>query len=143
MFIGHRAVAFAAKRAAPRVSLGVLVGAASLLDLLWSVFLLPGWEVVRVEPGDTAASPLAFVRYPISHSLVAAVGWSTLRGLLYWGVTRSSDSSGSWRSSTLPTCSGRRRRAGRRWPGTGSPPDSVRYGPNGSTGTARDEARQA
>ena len=88
MFIGHYAVAFAAKRATPRVSLGVLVGAASLLDLLWPAFLLLGWETVRIEPGNTAVAPLAFVRYPISHSLVAAAGWSALFGLLYWGATR-------------------------------------------------------
>lgn len=88
MFIGHYAVAFAAKRAAPRVSLGVLVGAASLLDLLWPAFLLLGWEAVRIEPGNTAFTPLAFMHYPISHSLVAAAGWSVLCGLLYWGATR-------------------------------------------------------
>ncbi len=88
MFIGHYAVAFAAKRAAPRVSLGILVAATSLLDLLWPVFLLLGWEHVRIEPGNTAFAPLAFVHYPISHSLVAAAGWSALFGLMYWGATR-------------------------------------------------------
>ena len=88
MFIGHYAFAFAAKRAAPRVSLGVLVGAASLLDLLWPVFLLLGWEAVRIEPRNTASVPLAFVHYPLSHSLLAAAGWSALCGLVYWGSTR-------------------------------------------------------
>jgi membrane-bound metal-dependent hydrolase YbcI (DUF457 family) len=88
MFIGHYAVAFAAKRAAPRVSLGVLVAATSLLDLLWPAFLLLGWEQVRIEPGNTALAPLAFVRYPFSHSLLAAAGWSVLCGLLYWSATR-------------------------------------------------------
>lgn len=88
MFIGHYAVAFAAKRAAPRVSLGVLVAATSLLDLLWPVFLLLGWEQVRVEPGNTAFTPLAFAHYPITHSLVAAAGWSMLFGRLYWGIAR-------------------------------------------------------
>jgi membrane-bound metal-dependent hydrolase YbcI (DUF457 family) len=88
MFIGHYAVAFAARRAAPRVSLGVLVTATSLLDLLWPVFLLLGWERVRIDPGNTAFTPLAFVHYPISHSLVAAAGWSVLCGLVYWGATR-------------------------------------------------------
>jgi len=47
MFIGHFAVGFAAKRAAPKVSLGVLIGAACVLDLLWPVFLLLGWERAR------------------------------------------------------------------------------------------------
>jgi hypothetical protein len=36
MFIGHFAAAFAAKRAAPRVSLGTLLAAA-----LWADLLLP------------------------------------------------------------------------------------------------------
>jgi hypothetical protein len=39
MFIGHYAVALAARKAAPRVSLGTLFLAAQLLDLLWPVFL--------------------------------------------------------------------------------------------------------
>jgi len=88
MFIGHYAVAFATKRAAPKISLGVLVGAASLLDLLWALFLLLGWEAVRIEAGNTAAVPLAFVHYPWSHSLAAAAGWSALCGLIYLGATR-------------------------------------------------------
>lgn len=66
----------------------MLVGAASLLDLLWPVFLLLGWETVRIAPGNTALVPLAFVHYPFSHSLVAAAGWSALCGLVYWGATR-------------------------------------------------------
>jgi hypothetical protein len=40
MFIGHFAVAFVAKRAAPRTSLGVLTGAAQLLDLIWPLLVL-------------------------------------------------------------------------------------------------------
>jgi hypothetical protein len=48
MFIGHFAVGFAAKRAAPKTSLGLLLGAPVLLDLLWPIFLLLGWEEVRI-----------------------------------------------------------------------------------------------
>jgi membrane-bound metal-dependent hydrolase YbcI (DUF457 family) len=87
LFIGHYAVAFASKRFAPRTSLGALIAAASLLDLLWPVFILLGWEQVRIEPGNTAFTPLNFVSYPISHSLVAAIGWATLFALLYYGFT--------------------------------------------------------
>jgi hypothetical protein len=47
MFIGHYAVGFAAKRAAPKTSLGWLFGSTVLLDLVWPVFLLLGWEEVR------------------------------------------------------------------------------------------------
>jgi hypothetical protein len=88
LFIGHYAVAFAAKRFAPRSSLGVLIAAASLLDLLWPIFILLGWEQVRIQPGNTAFTPLDFVSYPISHSLAAAAGWATLYSLLYWAFTR-------------------------------------------------------
>jgi hypothetical protein len=88
MFLGHFAAAFAAKRFAPRASLGVLVAAPLLLDLLWPVFLLLGWEHVRVEPGRTAVTPLAFVHYPISHSLLAAAGWALSAALVYLGVAR-------------------------------------------------------
>ena len=88
MFIGHFAVGFASKRLAPQTSLGTLIGAAVLLDLLWPVFVLLGWEQVRIEPGNTAFTPLNFISYPISHSLLAAIGWATLFALLYYAVKR-------------------------------------------------------
>lgn len=80
MFIGHFAVALAAKRAAPRTSLGVLFAACQLPDLVWPVLLLLGWERVRIEPGATAFTPLDFTHYPISHSLLATLVWSVLAG---------------------------------------------------------------
>lgn len=87
MFIGHYAVGFAAKRAAPRASLGVLIAAAGLADLLFPVFSLAGWEQVRIEPGATAVAPFAFI-YPLSHSLLTGVGWAVLFAALYWVWTR-------------------------------------------------------
>jgi hypothetical protein len=80
MFIGHFAVAFAAKRIAPAVSLGTLFLAAQLADLIWPVLVLLGVEVVEIRPGVTAMTPLDFVRYPYSHSLVALAAWSALLG---------------------------------------------------------------
>lgn len=76
MFIGHFAVAFAAKRIAPTVSLGTLFVAAQLADLVWPVLLLLGIEKVEVRPGATAFTPLDFVHYPYSHSLLALSAWS-------------------------------------------------------------------
>jgi membrane-bound metal-dependent hydrolase YbcI (DUF457 family) len=70
VFIGHFALGFAAKRAAPRASLAVLFGAAQLADLLWPVLVAVGVEQVRIDPGNTAFTPLDFVSYPYSHSLV-------------------------------------------------------------------------
>jgi hypothetical protein len=76
LFIGHFALAFAAKKVAPTVSLGTLFLAAQLADLVWPVLVLLGIERVEVSPGATALTPLDFVHYPYSHSLVALVGWA-------------------------------------------------------------------
>lgn len=84
MFLGHYAAALAAKKAAPRASLGTFIFAAQLLDLLWPPLLLLGLEHVRVDPGHTAMTPLDFVSYPISHSLLAVLGWGALLGGVYW-----------------------------------------------------------
>ncbi len=82
MFVGHLAVALAAKKAEPRVPLGAAVAAAFGLDLLWPLLLLVGIESVRVDAGNTAFTNLAFDSYPWSHSLVVVVGWSGLAVLL-------------------------------------------------------------
>ncbi|HET8744904.1 MAG TPA: hypothetical protein VFM98_04835 [Ramlibacter sp.] len=81
MFIGHAAVALAAKKLAPEVSLGVLLAAATWLDLVWPVLVLLGIETVRIDPGNTAFTPLDFVSYPWTHSLLLALAWSVLFGL--------------------------------------------------------------
>jgi hypothetical protein len=78
MFIGHFALGFAAKRAAPRVSLAVLGAATQIADLLWPFFLAAGVEQVRIDPGNTAVTPLDFVSYPYSHSLLFLIIWGIL-----------------------------------------------------------------
>jgi hypothetical protein len=80
MFIGHFAVGFGAKSAAPQVSLGWLFLAAQFLDLLWPTLLLLGVEQVRIVPGATVVTPLVFDHYPISHSAIAVIGWAALVG---------------------------------------------------------------
>ena len=88
MFLGHVAVGLAAKKVAPKTSLLWLVGAPSLLDLLWPVFLAIGLEEVRIAPGITAVTPLDFVSYPWSHSLVMTLVWSSLAAAAYLAATR-------------------------------------------------------
>ena len=83
MFIGHYALGLAAKRIAPRTSLGTLFLAPSLADLLWPVFLLLGWERVRVTGGANPFLTLTFDAYPISHSLLTLIGWGILLAVLY------------------------------------------------------------
>jgi uncharacterized membrane protein YhaH (DUF805 family) len=88
VFIGHFGVAFAAKRAAPSVSLGTLFLAAQLADLVWPNLVLLGLEKVEVAPGNTAVTPLNFVSYPYSHSLVALVVWAALFAGIHWLIRR-------------------------------------------------------
>jgi hypothetical protein len=92
MFLGHFAVALAAKKAAPKVSLGTLVLAAQFADMLWPVLLLLGIEQVRIVPGLLPTSPLNFTSYPISHSLVSQSGWGALLGACYFMVRRNARS---------------------------------------------------
>jgi membrane-bound metal-dependent hydrolase YbcI (DUF457 family) len=90
MFLGHFAVALAAKRAAPKASLGTLVFAAQLADLLWPIFLLLGWEQVQIAPGITRVTPLDFVSYPWSHSLAMQLVWALALGIVYFTIRRES-----------------------------------------------------
>ncbi len=82
MFIGHAAVALAAKPRVPGRSLGVLMAAAYLIDLVWPVLLLLDVESVLIQPGDTAFTPLSFVNYPWSHSLLAVLAWALVFAFL-------------------------------------------------------------
>lgn len=88
MFLGHFGVALAAKQVAPRPSLGTLVLAAQLADGLWPIFLLLGWEEVKIEPGITAVTPLLFVSYPYSHSIPADLIWAAVLGGGYYLLRR-------------------------------------------------------
>jgi len=82
VFIGHFALGFAAKRVTPRVSLAALFTAAQFADLLWPVLVALGIEQVRIDPGNTLSTPLDFVSYPYSHSLVALIVWGVFFGWL-------------------------------------------------------------
>lgn len=81
MFIGHYAVALAAKPVAKQSSLGTLVAAGIGLDLVWPFFVFAGLETLKINPGSTAVMPVDFLHMPYSHSLLAALGWSVLAGL--------------------------------------------------------------
>jgi hypothetical protein len=88
MFIGHFAVGFASKQLAPRASLGLLIAAPILLDFLWPIFLLLGWERAFIESNPNPFLRFVFISYPISHGLVAVVGWATLFAAVYYGFKR-------------------------------------------------------
>ncbi len=83
MFIGHYALALAAKRAAPRTSLGTLFLAAQLADMLWPVFLILGWEQAHFVPGPNPFLTLWLDSIPISHSLLTLIAWGVLFAVVY------------------------------------------------------------
>jgi membrane-bound metal-dependent hydrolase YbcI (DUF457 family) len=89
VFVGHFGLGFGGKRVAPEVSLGTFFIAAQFADLLWPTLVLFGVERVSVQPGATTVTPLDFVSYPYSHSLLALCAWGALFAATYWVVRRS------------------------------------------------------
>jgi hypothetical protein len=88
MFIGHFALAFAAKRVSPRTSLATTFVATQLVDLLWPIFLLLGWEQVRITPNPNPFLVLEFTKFPWSHSLLMGAVWGIALSILYYAFTR-------------------------------------------------------
>jgi hypothetical protein len=99
MFVGHLALALAGKTVNRGTSLVLFVVAANLVDLIWPLFLLVGIERVRIDPGNTAFTPLAFESYPWTHSLLMGAVWAVALGTLARraGVTRA----GAWLAGAL------------------------------------------
>jgi membrane-bound metal-dependent hydrolase YbcI (DUF457 family) len=83
MFLGHFGLAFGARKASPAISLGALFFACQLADLLWPTLVLAGVERVAIVPGATAMTPLDFISYRYSHSLVALMLWGVIAGGAY------------------------------------------------------------
>lgn len=88
MFIGHFAAAFGTKGVALIPSLGWLFAACQFPDLIWPIFALAGVERFRIDPGNTAFTPLSFDYYPWSHSLLLDLVWGVALGALYFGLRR-------------------------------------------------------
>jgi len=84
MFIGHFGLSYAAKKAAPKVSLGMLFVATQFVDILWPFLLIFHVEKVAVVPGYTKTNALEFLYFPYTHSLFMGVVWGLIVGGLYW-----------------------------------------------------------
>ena len=83
MFVGHYSVAFAIRTERNNIPLWVLFVAVQFLDYIWATLLLLGIEKLRVIKGFTAGSMLDSYFHPYSHSLIAAVLWSSVAALCY------------------------------------------------------------
>lgn len=83
MFIGHFGLSFAAKKAAPNVSLGTLFIATQFVDILWPFLLAFNVEKVAIIPGYTQSNALDFLYFPYTHSLLAGILWGVILGVVY------------------------------------------------------------
>ena len=88
MFIGHFGAGFAGKKFSKSASLGTYFMAAQWIDLIWPILLLLGIEKVEIRPGISSVTPLDFIYYPFSHSLVGVIVWAILFGLVYYLIKR-------------------------------------------------------
>ncbi|HKW26118.1 MAG TPA: metal-dependent hydrolase [Terriglobales bacterium] len=84
MLVGHFGVSLAAKRFAPKVSLGTLMLASLFPDLLAWALLLAGIEHARIHPGITRTNSLEMYDTAISHSLATAALWGALLAAAYF-----------------------------------------------------------
>jgi hypothetical protein len=94
VFVGHFAVGLASKSVAPKVSLGILILAATFSDVLWILFFPLGIEQVVIQPGIMAANSLNLVYIPFSHSLLMDAVWGGLFAAVYFPLRH--DSRGAW-----------------------------------------------
>ena len=83
MLVGHFAAGLAAKRIAPRISLGTLVVAAMLPDFVWCVLLTAGVEHVYFAPGERLLDSYQG-DVPYSHSLATTAVWGAVLAGVYF-----------------------------------------------------------
>lgn len=88
MFIGHFATGLITKKVNTSLPLAMMFIAVQFLDLLWPILVLLGIETVAIEEGVTKLTPLDFIFYPYSHSLIMALVWGLLFSLVYYLFTR-------------------------------------------------------
>jgi hypothetical protein len=88
LLVGHIGVGLLGKSLEPKLSLGTLVFATVLADLLWCVLLFAGVESAQLRPGKGAVNYLASVEFPFSHSLLMTLVWGVIFGALYFWKRR-------------------------------------------------------
>jgi FtsH-binding integral membrane protein len=88
MFLGHYGIGLAAKKPAKSISLGTFFLAAQWIDLIWPILVLLNIEQVVIQPGDTKLTPLEFIHYPYSHSLLFVLVWGIVLGGVYFLIKK-------------------------------------------------------
>ncbi|KQZ73351.1 hypothetical protein ASE06_13240 [Sphingopyxis sp. Root214] len=88
MFIGHFAPALIVAARPKAAGLGTLFVAAQLVDVGFAALLIPGIEAMRIVPGIAAMNPMDLYHMPYTHSLLGALIWAKIFGLLVWFATK-------------------------------------------------------
>jgi hypothetical protein len=88
MFIGHFAPALIAAARPKAAGLGTLFVAAQLVDIGFAALLIPGVEAMRIVPGITAMNPMDLHHMPYTHSLLGALIWAKIFGVIVWFATK-------------------------------------------------------
>jgi len=88
MFIGHFAPALIAAARPRAAGLGTLFVAAQLVDIGFAALLIPGIEAMRIVPGITAMNPMDLHHMPYTHSLLGALIWAKIFGVVVWFATK-------------------------------------------------------
>ena len=78
MHVGHFATGLIGKRVDPKLSLGTMILASMLADVLWGVFMLAGVEEVEITNGRGAGNYFHPINIALSHSLVMLSVWGAL-----------------------------------------------------------------
>jgi hypothetical protein len=99
VFAGHVGAALAIGGAERRVNIGVFITAGLLLDLVLWLFVLLGWESVRIPPSFADTHQVEFV-FPYSHGLLASVLWSVLAATVAF-LAYSRLGAGKWVAASL------------------------------------------
>ena len=88
MFVGHFGIGLLAKRSKQLPSLTMMFIAVQLLDLIWPLLVILGIETLSIDPGNTKLTHLSFEHYPYSHSMLMAIFWGFVLGLVYFIFTK-------------------------------------------------------
>jgi len=85
MHVGHFATGLIGKRVDPRLSLGTMILASMLADVLWCVFMLAGVEEVQITNGRGAGNYFHPINIALSHSLAMLFVWGAVfAGVHFW-----------------------------------------------------------
>ena len=89
MHVGHFATGLIGKRVDSKLSVGTMILASMLSDVLWCVFMLAGVEEVQITNGRGAGNYFHPINIALSHSLAMLVVWGAVFAGVHFSWRRS------------------------------------------------------